>query len=280
MALDLSGVRRIVERLLDDEVRLWRDTDGASGDELDEKTGELRTGGHAAGPLWKGPAAIVLPGQLSFAPPLDGVVASSPVSTAYQALLPLSAPSVRVDDVLSVSRSGRDAQLVGRRFRVAGVAVGAYSGGARSAFGAHPDAGAFRDPIQLATALTGMGTAVRARTRAITRHHAMLLRVRIQKNASGRPGPNVVTGRYRASWDLKMAVAGSQVSAVVFTDAPQQRRLEYGFVGVDRLGRHYQQPPYPHVEPAFRQTQPGFLEAHVRRRADLCRWCRGRRAAG
>ncbi|WP_425580769.1 hypothetical protein [Streptomyces thermospinosisporus] len=79
----------------------------------------------------------------------------------------------------------------------------------------------------------------------------MLLRVRIQKNASGRPGPNVVTGQYRASWDVKVTVAGGQVSAMVFTNAPQSRRLEYGFVGVDRLGRQYRQPPYPHIEPAF-----------------------------
>ncbi|MGW7237045.1 HK97 gp10 family phage protein [Streptomyces sp. NPDC054804] len=126
---------------------------------------------------------------------------------------------------------------------------------------AHLDAPAFRDPIELAAALSRMGSAVRARTRAITRHHAMLLRVRIQKNASGRPGPNVITGQYRASWDVRVTVTGGQVSAVVFTEAPQSRRLEYGFVGVDRLGRQYRQPPYPHIEPAFRQTEPGFLEA-------------------
>ncbi|MFE7565406.1 HK97 gp10 family phage protein [Streptomyces sp. NPDC057539] len=126
---------------------------------------------------------------------------------------------------------------------------------------AHPDAAVFRDPIELAATLARMGPAVRSRTRAITRHHAMLLRVRIQKNASGRPGPNVITGQYRASWDVKVTVAGGQVTAMVFTDAPQQRRLEYGFVGVDRLGRQYRQPPYPHIEPAFQRTQPGFLEA-------------------
>ena len=126
---------------------------------------------------------------------------------------------------------------------------------------AHPGATAFRDPVAPAAALSGLGPAARARTRAITRHHAMLLRVRIQKNASGRPGPNVVTGQYRASWDVKVNVAGGRVSTVVFTDAPQPRRLEYGFVGVDSLGRQYRQPPYPHIEPAFRQTEPAFLQA-------------------
>ncbi|MDX3758165.1 hypothetical protein [Streptomyces mirabilis] len=60
---------------------------------------------------------------------------------------------------------------------------------------------------------------------------------------------------------MKVTVAGGQATAVVFTDAPQQRRLEYGFVGVDRLGRQYRQPPYPHIEPAFQRTRPDYLEA-------------------
>lgn len=126
---------------------------------------------------------------------------------------------------------------------------------------AHPDAAAFRDPIELAAALARMGPAVRARTRTITRHHAMLLRVRIQKHASGRPGPNVITGQYRASWDVRVRIEAGRVAAEVFTDAPQARRLEYGFVGVDAAGRHYRQPPFPHVEPAFRQTEPQFVQA-------------------
>ncbi|AWK09590.1 hypothetical protein DDQ41_12410 [Streptomyces spongiicola] len=116
-----------MEGLLDDEVRLWRDSDGASGDELDEQTGELRPGSGAAALLWEGPGAIVRPGQLSSIPSLDGVVAPYPAQTAYQALLPLAAPLVMADDVLSVSRSARDEQLVGRRFRVVEVAVGTYS---------------------------------------------------------------------------------------------------------------------------------------------------------
>lgn len=127
MALDLSGVRRVVERLLDDELQLRRDTDGDSGDELDEETGELKPTGQASVLLWEGTGAIVRPGQLSVAPPLGGVAASLPAPTSYQALLPLSAPQVMVDDVLSVSRSVRDEQLVGRRFRVAEVAVGTYA---------------------------------------------------------------------------------------------------------------------------------------------------------
>ncbi|CAM5468247.1 DUF6093 family protein [Streptomyces aurantiogriseus] len=127
MALDLSGVRRIVEGLLDDELQLWRDADGDSGDELDEETGDLKPASEGSVPLWEGSGAVVRPGQLSVTPPLDGAVASLSAPTAYQGLLPLSAPQVMVNDVLSVSRSVRDEQLVGRRFRVADVAVGTYA---------------------------------------------------------------------------------------------------------------------------------------------------------
>ncbi|WP_425834183.1 HK97 gp10 family phage protein [Streptomyces fractus] len=126
---------------------------------------------------------------------------------------------------------------------------------------AHPSATEFRDPVALVAALSRMGPAVRARTRTITRHHAMLLRVRIQRYASGWPGPNVITGQYRASWDVRVSTEGGQVTAEVYTDAPQARRLEYGFVGYDALGRYYRQRPFPHVEPAYRQTEAPFLEA-------------------
>lgn len=119
----------------------------------------------------------------------------------------------------------------------------------------------FRDSFALSAELARMGPAVRARTAAITRHHAMLLRVRIQANASGRPGPRVITGDYRASWQVTVAQTGGAVTATVTTDAPQWRRLEYGFVGADRLGRHYRQPPYPHIEPAWQRTQPVYVAA-------------------
>ncbi len=67
-----------------------------------------------------------------------------------------------------------------------------------------------------AAALARMGPAARARTRTITRRYAMLLRVRIQCKASGRPGANVIT-------------------AEVYTEDPRARRPE---CGVDAIGRY------------------------------------------
>lgn len=79
----------------------------------------------------------------------------------------------------------------------------------------------------------------------------------VQQNASGRPGPNVETGEYRASIRIfEFSHTGSTSEAVVGTDAEQAARLELGFVGVDSLGRHYAQPPFPH-------WRPGMIQAAV-----------------
>lgn len=91
------------------------------------------------------------------------------------------------------------------------------------------------------------------------RHGAKALVVQAQRNASGRPGPRVITGQYRASWQAEVHRAGPIVVGEVGTRAPQARRLEFGFVGVDSLGRHYSQPPYPHLGPAVDSFGPQFV---------------------
>jgi hypothetical protein len=126
VALDLSGVRRIVEKLLDDELQLWRDLDGVVGDTLDDETGKLKPGPSTARLMWEGAGAIVRPGQLTVSLPLDSAIAPQSIATAYQAMLPLAAPQTAVDDVLRVSRSLRDPLLADRRFRVTDVGIGTF----------------------------------------------------------------------------------------------------------------------------------------------------------
>lgn len=91
---------------------------------------------------------------------------------------------------------------------------------------------------------------------------ARLLRALIKENASGRPGPNVITDDYRGSWKrypFQVAYGGG---ADVATDRPQGRRLEYGFFErYDSLGRFYRQPPFPHVEPAVNELSPEYERA-------------------
>jgi hypothetical protein len=86
-------------------------------------------------------------------------------------------------------------------------------------------------------------------------HTATLGIARIRGNASGRPGPNVITGAYRNSWRAEHRRIPHGAECTIGTNAPQGRRLEFGFVGVDSIGRHYNQPPFPHVQPALPYIQ-------------------------
>lgn len=101
--------------------------------------------------------------------------------------------------------------------------------------------------------------------RRVMRHHTMLLETRIKANANlpagGPPGPRNITGDYVRSWTHRIVDNGRQVSGTVGTNKPQARRLEHGFTGADRLGRVYNQPPYPHVLPAMQATEPQMIAA-------------------
>lgn len=93
-------------------------------------------------------------------------------------------------------------------------------------------------------------------------HTATLGIARIRGGASGRPGPNVISSDYRDSWRPRPEHARRLpygAMCTLATDAPQGRRLEFGFVGADSLGRVYNQPPFPHVQPAL-----PFIEATLR----------------
>jgi hypothetical protein len=88
---------------------------------------------------------------------------------------------------------------------------------------------------------------------------ARLLRALIMEHASGRPGPNVITGQYRGSWKSEPFAVADGGGAEVGTNAPQGRRLEYGFYDMtDSLGRHFFQVPRPHVEPSVNELSPDF----------------------
>lgn len=97
--------------------------------------------------------------------------------------------------------------------------------------------------------------------RALTIHHGALLETAIKRNASGRPGPRVITGDYRRSIhrDVRLTPGGAEVD--VGTNAPQGARLEYGFHGTDSLGRSFDQPPRPHFRPAADSIEAAFVAA-------------------
>lgn len=95
----------------------------------------------------------------------------------------------------------------------------------------------------------------------VIHRNGLLLQGRVRAHASGRPGPRVQTGDYRRGIRLQtgvtIGVAGAAVPfATVYSTSPQGQRLENGFVGVDSLGRHYQQPAFPHFAPGLAEVAP------------------------
>ncbi|MFG3244206.1 hypothetical protein [Streptomyces sp. NPDC048157] len=106
-------------------------------------------------------------------------------------------------------------------------------------------------PEQLADRLEVAATRVGPAIQRAVQHTGELGRARIRGNASGRPGPSVITGAYRSSWETTNRRLPYGALCTIGTSAPQGRRLEFGFVGPDSLGRVYNQPPFPHVGPAI-----------------------------
>ena len=96
------------------------------------------------------------------------------------------------------------------------------------------------------------GPALEAATRAAAL--PVLNQVRITVPEGGRTPYK--TGTYRRSFAMETAEkTAERCTVVVGTDAPQARRLEYGFVGPDKLGRVYNQAARPHIRPALDENR-------------------------
>lgn len=73
---------------------------------------------------------------------------------------------------------------------------------------------------------------------------------------SSKPGepPRKRSGRLYDSIFFQVIRQGDEIIGVIYSDAPHARRMELGFVGVDSLGRTYDQKPRPYLRPAFAET--------------------------
>ena len=101
------------------------------------------------------------------------------------------------------------------------------------------------------------GPALEAATRAAAL--PILNQVRITVPEGGRTPYK--TGTYRRSFHMETVEKTPERCTVqVGTDSPYGKRLEYGFVGADKLGRVYNQSPRPHVRPAFDENKGAAVE--------------------
>ncbi len=112
--------------------------------------------------------------------------------------------------------------------------------------------------LLLARELEAKSIAAGAKVFGVVRRFGLLLQSQIVAGAQGRPGPRRRSGDYIRSWNTLARNVGTSAVADVGTSSPQARRLEYGFVGTDAIGRTYNQGPLPHVRPALDRITPGF----------------------
>lgn len=110
---------------------------------------------------------------------------------------------------------------------------------------------------EFAAALTRTVERASAEARAAVAEAAGELEKAAKQNASGRPGPNVVTGTLRRSIThdpiTPWGVGGWQTK--VGPTVIYGRRIELGFHGVDSIGRNYNQGPFPYFAPAFESVR-------------------------
>lgn len=114
---------------------------------------------------------------------------------------------------------------------------------------------------QVAAELSVIASALPAWVHSVTGRFTATLQRQVVAHASGRPGPNAVTGDYRRSINRQTTHTPTGSEGRVGTNKPQGRRLEFGFVGSDALGRSYDQPAYPHFGPALDEVAPAFEAA-------------------
>lgn len=114
---------------------------------------------------------------------------------------------------------------------------------------------------QVAADLRALAAAVAGAIHETTKLFTADLQAQVQRNVSGRPGPNAPTGDYRRSINRRTEKRATGSVGQVGTDKPQGRRLELGFTGTDSLGRTYNQPPFPHFGPALDTVAPRFEAA-------------------
>lgn len=85
----------------------------------------------------------------------------------------------------------------------------------------------------------------------------------VRSRAEGRPGPQKVSGAYWLSIDVTTTSSGffrHSFQKTVTSNHPAAARLEFGYFDVDALGRHYNQPPFPHWRPAIDYIGPRWVK--------------------
>jgi hypothetical protein len=128
-----------------------------------------------------------------------------------------------------------------------------------------PDFNVDSNASLVAADLVATGVRAGAKAFVVTQTFGQILLANVRRRASlprtGPPGPRLQTGDYVRSMSVSTTISGGGPTATAGTNAPQARRLEFGFNGTDSLGRRYTQPAYAHWGPALDEVAPAFVAA-------------------
>lgn len=89
---------------------------------------------------------------------------------------------------------------------------------------------------------------------------ALMLAANAYKNDVQKIAP-YDTGTLRRSIHVEMM--DDDTTAIIGTDLPYARRLEYGFVGKDKLGRYYNQAAQPYFRPPLETKRKQYVNTFV-----------------
>lgn len=89
-----------------------------------------------------------------------------------------------------------------------------------------------------------------------TQSGALIVLNQVRRTVNEGGNTPYLTGTYRRSFHMETTTkTPTRCVVTIGTDAPQARRLEYGFVGRDNLGRVYNQAARPHIRPALDENR-------------------------
>ena len=125
---------------------------------------------------------------------------------------------------------------------------------------------------EVAADMAAWASYTRQRVHEVVRDHGALLQSAVKRHASQprtnpRPsatpeGPRLLTGDYNRSITRLTTRRATTTTSAVGTNKIQGPRLEFGFTGVDALGRTVNARPYPHFGPGLDEISPQF-EAEI-----------------
>jgi hypothetical protein len=117
---NLERARKKIESFMTDNCTITRDVEGVYDDALDEFTGTLGIIDPDSVTIWSG-GALVLSAGIGRNEGAQGQPVELLPKRTYRCYIPRSVTTVAVHDVLVVTSSLRDPDLVGRSFIVRGV---------------------------------------------------------------------------------------------------------------------------------------------------------------